>query len=74
MTQALRPTGIDVIRDLPWDTHFCHFYETKHDLLPVPVPYFKAGLQNNEYCIWITSGIQQLRKRWPAVPNLDQHF
>ncbi|MDB5119834.1 MAG: domain S-box protein [Sphingobacteriales bacterium] len=56
MTQVLRPTGIDVIGDVPWGTHFCHFYETEKDLLALLVPYFKAGLENNEYCIWVTSG------------------
>jgi hypothetical protein len=45
-----------VIGDIPWATHFCHYYKTKQHLLSALVPYFKAGLQNNEYCIWITLG------------------
>ncbi|MFA5867691.1 MAG: MEDS domain-containing protein [Actinomycetota bacterium] len=51
----LRQTGIEQIGDVPWGTHFCQFYETKHDLAELLVPYFKAGLENNEFCIWITS-------------------
>jgi PAS domain S-box-containing protein len=78
MTQKLRPTGIDVIGDIPWGTHFCHFYETKQDLISVLVPYFKAGLENNEYCIWITSGHTTVEDAITAlkgsVPNLDQYF
>jgi PAS domain S-box-containing protein len=78
MTQTLRPTGIDVIGDIPWGTHFCHFYETKQDLISVLVPYFKAGLENNEYCIWITSGHTTVEEAITAlkgsVPNLDQYF
>jgi PAS domain S-box-containing protein len=78
MAQKLRPTGIDVIGDIPWGTHFCHFYETKQDLLSVLVPYFKAGLENNEYCIWITSGHATVEQAITAlkgsVPNLDQYF
>ncbi|MDB5286727.1 MAG: domain S-box protein [Mucilaginibacter sp.] len=78
MTQTLRPTGIDVIGDIPWGTHFCHFYETKQDLISVLVPYFKAGLENNEYCIWITSGHTTVEEALTAlkgsVPNLDQYF
>jgi DNA-binding CsgD family transcriptional regulator len=31
------------------------FYETKQDLLDTVVPYFKAGLENNEYCVWAVS-------------------
>jgi len=51
----LRKSGIDVLGDMPWGSHFCQFYETKRDLLDLLVPYFKAGLENNEFCFWITS-------------------
>ncbi len=40
---------------VPWGTHFCQFYQTKTDLLDTLVPYFKAGLENNEFCLWITA-------------------
>jgi len=49
----LRKTGIEIIGDIPWGTHFCHFYETKEDLLDILIPYFKAGLENNEFCVWM---------------------
>ena len=29
MTTELRKTNISVVGDIPWGTHFCHFYETK---------------------------------------------
>ncbi|MHC4544779.1 MAG: MEDS domain-containing protein [Planctomycetota bacterium] len=51
----MRKTAIDIIGDVPWGTHFCQFYETKEDLIDILVPYFKAGLENNEFCMWITS-------------------
>lgn len=51
----LRKSGIDVVGDVPWATHFCQFYESKDDLVEILVPYFKAGLENNEFCMWITS-------------------
>jgi PAS domain S-box-containing protein len=54
-TDMLRKSGIEVVGDVPWGTHFCQFYETKEDLIDVLVPYFKAGLENNEFCMWITS-------------------
>jgi hypothetical protein len=50
-----RNSGIALIGDLPWGTHFCQFYKTRKDLLDVLVPYFKAGLGNNEACVWVTS-------------------
>lgn len=52
---TLRKSGIAFIDDIPWGTHFCAFYETKEDLLAILLPYFKAGLENNEYCLWVVS-------------------
>jgi PAS domain S-box-containing protein len=51
----MRKTGIDIIGDAVWGTHFCQFYKTKRDLIDILVPYFKAGLENNEFCMWVTS-------------------
>jgi two-component system, sensor histidine kinase PdtaS len=55
MDIGLRKTGLGVIGDMAWGTHFCYFYETKNDLLHTLIPYFKAGLENNESCLWIIS-------------------
>jgi PAS domain S-box-containing protein len=78
MNGELRPTGIEAIGDIPWGTHICNFYETKNDLLSILVSYFKAGLENNEYCLWVTAphitieeALNALKK---AVPDLDQYL
>ncbi len=55
MEEKARKTGIDVIGAVSWGTHICQFYDTKQDLLDILVPFFKAGLENNESCVWITS-------------------
>lgn len=55
MTGSLRKSGIEVLGDIPWGTHFCQFYETPQDLLYTEAAFFKAGLQHNEYCLWILS-------------------
>jgi PAS domain S-box-containing protein len=55
MEDELRNSGIDVIGNVPWGTHFCQFYKTKQDLIDILVPYFKAGLEDNEFCMWVTS-------------------
>ncbi len=55
MQPGIRESGIEVIGPVPWGTHFCLFYKTKQDLIDVLVPYFKAGLENNEFCMYITS-------------------
>src|SRR5712664_2933393 len=78
MTVELRKTGISVVGDVPWGTHFCHFYETKEDLLDTLVPYFKAGLENNEFCIWVVSEPltkEEVRKALSqAVPHFDHYL
>jgi len=72
-----RQSGIASIGDLPWGSHFCQFYQTAGDLLEVLIPYFRAGLENNEYCVWVTSKIlgageveKALRK---AVPHFEKY-
>jgi len=55
MREKLRKTGIDIIGDVLWGTHLCLFYQNKEDLIDILVPYFKAGLENNEFCMWVTS-------------------
>lgn len=50
-----RDVGIPAIGRAPWGTHFCQFYDTKQDLLDILVPFIRAGLDNNELCVWVTS-------------------
>jgi len=53
-TQSLRKTGLPVVGEMPWGSHFCIFYETKKDLRDILVPFFKAGLEANESCLAYT--------------------
>jgi|GEM_PF-4918326 len=55
MEEGMRKSGVDIIGDVPWSAHFCQFYQTKEDLVDILVPYFNEGLENNEFCIWVTS-------------------
>jgi len=77
-TEKIRKTGIDIVGNAPWGTHFCQFYQTKQDLIDILVPYFKAGLENNEFCMWVTSeplSEEEAKKAMrKAVPNFDQHL
>jgi signal transduction histidine kinase len=50
-----RDLAIPAIGKAPWGTHFCQFYDSKQDLLDTLVPFFRAGLENNEMCQWMTS-------------------
>ena len=54
MQDDIRKSGIAAVGDIRWGTHFCEFYQTKQDLIDMLVPYFKAGLENNEFCMWVT--------------------
>jgi PAS domain S-box-containing protein len=78
MENELRQSGIDVIGAVPWGTHFCQFYRTKQDLIDILVPYFKAGLDNNEFCMWITSeplGITEVKEAMKsAVKDFDEYL
>ena len=74
----LRKTGIGAVGDVPWGTHFFMFYETKEDLLDTLVPYFKAGLEAGELCLWAVSeplteeeAGTAMRK---AVPEFDRYL
>lgn len=70
-----RDSGLEYVGPVPWGTHICQFYDNERDLLDVLVPYFTAGLLNNELCVWIASDrinadrlLEGIRER---VPDLD---
>src|SRR5258707_2065259 len=77
MTTALRNTGIEPVGEMPWGTHFCHFYETRDDLLETLLPFFKAGLEAGEFCAWVVSEPLTETAVWQAmdraVPGLDRY-
>jgi PAS domain S-box-containing protein len=48
------PSGLQSIPHLHWGSHLAHFFASGSELRDVLVPYFKAGLENNERCLWVT--------------------
>jgi len=78
MTIEVRKTGIDVVGGMPWGTHFCLFYETQADLLETLVSYCKAGLESQEFCLWVVAepltaeDARHALKR--AVPDFDRYW
>lgn len=52
---GMTPSGIAAVGDLAWGTHFCQFYQTRDDLAGSLVPFFRAGLNNHEKCLWVTA-------------------
>ncbi|KKN00436.1 hypothetical protein LCGC14_1137870, partial [marine sediment metagenome] len=75
MKSDVRKSGIEILGNINWGTHFCLFYNSKEDLIDILIPYFKAGLENNEYCIWVTSEplkaqeVQEIIKK--KIPNFE---
>ncbi len=76
--EALRQTGISVVGDVPWGTHFFLFHETEEDLIDACVPYVRAGLENRELCIWaIADPLTEEEVRYclkHAIPGFDDYF
>jgi len=74
----MRKTGVDVVGDIPWGTHFCLFYETRADLLETLVSCCKAGLENQEFCLWVVAepltGEDARHALKRVVPDLDQYL
>lgn len=71
-------SGLPNVGELDWGTHFCHFYRDREDLVDSLVPYFKAGLEGNESCLWITSEPFRAEDArsvlQEAVPDLDRRL
>ncbi len=77
MDTQLRKTGLPFLGDVPWGTHICQFYKTSEDLVEMLGPYFQAGLENNEFCMWITSNSLSVKEARRAIrrpiPQFDKY-
>ena len=75
--EEFRETGIAALGPMPWGTHLCQFYESKLDLMEALVPYFRAGLENNEFClcVWSDVTVEDARKAFrAAIPGFDRYL
>src|SRR5580698_7599171 len=72
--QPWSPSGLQAVAQLRWGSHLAHFFRSGDELRDVLVPYFKAGLENNERCLWVTGAAfnaEQARSALrAAVPDL----
>ncbi|MBI4865302.1 MAG: PAS domain S-box protein, partial [Candidatus Riflebacteria bacterium] len=71
-----RDSGLPSLGVLPWGSHLGQLYETESDLLDVLVPFFGAGLESNELCVWVVQpplGVEKaksaLREALPRFPE-----
>lgn len=69
------PSGLTAVPELQWGSHIAHFFRSGEELRDVLVPYFKAGLENNERCLWVTGAplmaAEARAALREAVPDLD---
>src|SRR5580692_13057936 len=74
--QPYSPSGIQAVPYLRWGSHLTQFFGSGNELRDLLVPYFKAGLENNESCLWVTGapfGANQARAALRAVvPDFDK--
>jgi hypothetical protein len=55
MNSHLTNMGIPGIGVVPYGLHVCHFYPSREELFIALIPYFQAGVKNNEKCVWVAS-------------------
>jgi hypothetical protein len=53
--QATLNSGIASLGQISWGSHISHFYNNQDELSEILVPFFKAGLENNEFCVCVTA-------------------
>lgn len=75
-TQPWSPSGLASVQQLRWGSHLIQLFKSGDELRDVLVPYFKAGLENNERCLWVTGEAFDAERARSALrlvlPDLDQ--
>lgn len=70
------PSGLASFPTIHWGSHVAQLYHSPSDLEDALVPYFRAGLLNNERCLWVTDTplvAEKARASLRAfVPDLDE--
>lgn len=78
LKDEFRRSGANAMRLLPWGMHLCQFYSGSQDLVDVLVPYFRAGLEHNEFCLWVTcepfGRVMAREALAQAVPGLEGYL
>ena len=65
--------GVEGIEAPMWGQHFCMFFNDKDELLKLTVPFIKAGLEDHEYCLWITGDPLTERSAFHALEAVVPH-
>lgn len=54
--ESTRRLGVPGLPYVPWGEHLCVFYRSKVELVDLVVPFIRAGLEDHEFCMWVTGG------------------
>jgi signal transduction histidine kinase/PAS domain-containing protein len=66
-----RKSGIAPLGEIPWGTHICHFFDSATDLVETVVPFFEAGVEQRERCVWLVSDPVPATSATAALHGLD---
>jgi hypothetical protein len=69
----LTECGLPGIGPVPYGLHLCHFFPQRQDLADGLLAYFKAGIRNNESCLWVAADplpAAEAREEAGKVPEL----
>ncbi len=68
----------NMINYTPPTRHTTLFYNSEEEYLEIVIPYLKAGLENNEFCLWVipeTMKVEDTRMHLGrSVEDLDAYF
>lgn len=70
-------SGIKALDLVRWGTHVAQLCKTKNELIELLVPYIETGLEQDELCVWVTSGISQEEAREALaerIPHLQNYI
>jgi NAD-dependent dihydropyrimidine dehydrogenase PreA subunit len=69
------PVNIDSICTAHFGAHYCLFYRSREDLVAFLTQYFARGMENGEYCMWVTADdeVERMARKElsAAVPDMS---
>lgn len=75
--EEYRESGIQTLDLIPWGTHIAQLCANKDDYIELMAPYLEAGLEQNELCVWVISGItreEAMEALSEEVPHLQRYI
>ncbi len=53
--QEMGTTDVNIMETVAHGSHVAVFYSSQQDLIEILAPYFRTGLKNKDYCMWVIS-------------------